>query len=626
MANVFQMSAFKHHPTRTDFDLSRKNLFSAKIGELLPVSCREIIPGDRFKIKPQHFTRTVAVNSAAYTTIREYVDYYFVPTRVLWRLFPDWINQQNDQTHFASGQMTQVPVPEQQPFFTVQQLHEYVLQMRYKGDDKAEPTPKGPLNLFGFARAYLTVKLLQYLGYGDYTPSLTCGKNANYTNYYQQNLVLNPFPLFAYQAVCDHFHRNTQWTTSHPYLFNLDYIFGNSVPQFDFGPLLEDIRKTSFMDLQYGLYHKDYFMGVYPDSQFGAVSVISGNVTGTARGVPSVNGVNRSGLFGHTNTGQVVSYEDGPIQARAANADQFYPVKFFNYPRGHKTNSSPVTDFSFWLAQNNTLQSQFSILQLRMAEAKQKWAEVTMSNYYDYVSQTEAHFGVRPNEILSHSPRWVGSYDSTIGINEVINQNITGDNQAYIAGKGVGTGQGTIDFDAEKFGNENGYLIGIYHAEPLLDYATNFIEKQNTRSLPTDYAIPEYENVGMQAVNLAELTNSKVEIQPGKPDKTLLGYGPRYYDYKTTFDVVNGIFRSSLNYWAAPVTDKYVVDYLGQFPFDVKLFNSLLSPNFFKINPHLTDAIFGVETDSSIDTDCLLVNFYEDVKASRKLSKYGLPY
>ena len=83
------MSDFNHLdrskiPThRSSFDLSSKKLFTAKIGEILPCYWQIAIPGNKYRISSDWFTRTVPVNTAAYTRIKEYYDFYAVPLRLI---------------------------------------------------------------------------------------------------------------------------------------------------------------------------------------------------------------------------------------------------------------------------------------------------------------------------------------------------------------------------------------------------------------------------------------------------------------------------------------------------------------------------------------------------------------
>ena len=104
---------------RPSFDLSSKKLFTAKVGEILPVYWQIAIPGNKYRIASDWFTRTVPVNTAAYTRIKEYYDFYAVPLRLISRALPQAFTQMSDyMTSAASGtantpRLTHVPYVEQ---------------------------------------------------------------------------------------------------------------------------------------------------------------------------------------------------------------------------------------------------------------------------------------------------------------------------------------------------------------------------------------------------------------------------------------------------------------------------------------------------------------------------------
>ena len=149
------------------------------------------------------------------------------------------------------------------------------------------------------------------------------------------------------------------------------------------------------------------------------------------------------------------------------------------------TNSSPAADspvemhttsplsantkYGVYAQQAVGLGSSFSILQLRMAEAVQKYREVSQFADQDARGQIMAHFGVSLSPVLSDKCIYLGGSSSNIDLSEVVNTNITGDNVAEIAGKGVGTGQGIsadfyLDYDAMPDGKisvkeQLGYMI-----------------------------------------------------------------------------------------------------------------------------------------------------------------------
>ena len=102
-SNLFSFGDVRNHPHRSGFDLSRRICFTSKAGELLPVYYKLVYPGDKFEIRHQLFTRTQPVNTAAYTRIREYLDWYFVPLRLINKNLPQALmNMQNNPVQ-ASG-------------------------------------------------------------------------------------------------------------------------------------------------------------------------------------------------------------------------------------------------------------------------------------------------------------------------------------------------------------------------------------------------------------------------------------------------------------------------------------------------------------------------------------------
>ena len=79
-------------------------MFTAKVGEILPCYWQIAIPGTKYRISSDWFTRTVPVNTAAYTRIKEYYDFYAVPLRLISRALPQAFTQMTDyMTSAASG-------------------------------------------------------------------------------------------------------------------------------------------------------------------------------------------------------------------------------------------------------------------------------------------------------------------------------------------------------------------------------------------------------------------------------------------------------------------------------------------------------------------------------------------
>ena len=93
MANkVLGMHRLKNHVNRNAFDLSHRHMFTAQVGELLPVFTQWVNPNETFKIGYSGKTRTAALNTDAFTRIRENIQYYFVPFQSLWKYFEQQVN------------------------------------------------------------------------------------------------------------------------------------------------------------------------------------------------------------------------------------------------------------------------------------------------------------------------------------------------------------------------------------------------------------------------------------------------------------------------------------------------------------------------------------------------------
>jgi hypothetical protein len=146
-----------------------------------------------------------------------------------------------------------------------------------------------------------------------------------------------------------------------------------------------------------------------------------------------------------------------------------------------------------------------------MAECLQRWKEIAQSGSQDFRSQIKKHFNIDVPEGLSNMCEFLGGQNGNLDISEVLNNNITGDQQANIAGKGVGSGSGQA---FRRQFNDYGILMGIYHNVPLLDYVITGQKKEALYTQATDFAIPELDSIGMEQLPFINFQNSYL-IRPG---------------------------------------------------------------------------------------------------------------
>lgn len=617
MSNLFSLSDIKNHPSRSGFDLSKHMPFTAKAGELLPVYSLFVYPKERYRLSHRHFTRTQPVNTAAFLRTREYFDWYFVPLRLLNKNLPSAIVQMAKNPTTATDPLTNKSItydfPYTQLFWTPGQSSlENAVDMLYGYTAGSEVFPKIK-NAFGFEAAALTTKLLSYFDFGNFKQSLGVGgKNYGVSSDPDFDLRassainknVNLTELFAYQKIYADHYRFSQWEQNEAYTYNFDYYSGgNFLNLYDsYEKKKKFVANHSFLTLRYANWPKDLFMGLMPDQQLGEVATIS-------IGQDSVSFAPLKGYFHLDDGNSELQAVKGVPSGQAAGSD-ISLVTTRNLP------SSPgASDLGVLQSQ---LIGSFSVIQLRTAQALQKWKEVSLVADQTYLGQVEAHLGVKLSSALADVSMYIGGSASNLSINEVENNNLV-DGQATLAGKGVGSGSSSETFVAPDYG----ILMCLYHVQPILDYTVTgqswFKQITTTQDLP----IPEFDRIGLESVRISSLFNQST-ITPAMGN-FVMGYAPRFYGLKTDIDRIQGAFRSTLKNWVVTLDASRLSVWFGNSVTNTST-GSYLNYSFFKINPSMLDTVFSVAADSTWDTDQFLVNAYFDVKAVRPFDYDGMPY
>lgn len=598
MANIMNMVNLKNNVHRSGFDLSRRNCFTAKVGEILPVMCEEVLPGDKWRINMREFMRTAPLQTASFGRVRQYYDFYFVPYSLLWDKFESWIVQTKNAFHAQSLIEPADEFPTQ-PYFTFQEYLDILSDMRSKPDSYYNDTSVDFDDSDGSFAAYGANKLMAYL---NYPVSESRGMTSDFA--------MNPFPLLAYQKIYQDYFRFSQWEDAAPWTYNLDYILSQNRLKLD----MQDIKNyttsslPTMFTLRYCNLDKDYFNGLLPSPQYGDATIAgplsgdfdlgSATVSWTEKdgnklmfrssGVPS--SPDNYDLLGVLKTG-------GDAIRVDASSSQMLSSLAYAYPQ------NPLKTLPLTVSANSV---GLSILLLRQAEALQKWKEITLSGDLDYKTQLQKHWNVNISDDNSYMCKYLGGISNNLDVSEVINNNITADNKAEIAGKGVSASNGNINFTSHQYG----LIMCVYHCKPIIEWnANNVMPRMLTKTKATDYAIPEFDQIGMQSVLHNEFLYDS-QTKWAEP----IGYAPRYVEYKTSFDIVHGAFQNTLRYWVLPHS--------------LSTFNDVAKLTFkaFKVQPNSLDNMFGLAATADEGTDQFYCAAYFDAKVVRNLDRDGLPY
>ena len=561
---------------RSSFDLSSKKLFTPKVGEILPCYWQIGIPGNKYRISSDWFTRTVPVNTAAYTRIKEYYDFYAVPLRLISRALPQAFTQMSDYMTSADSGTSNTKMLSSVPNTSLLNISNTLALSVGSGSDLLDDA--------GLPFSYGSCKILDLLGYGSFLASNNISKKAITASYlgladvsdadnplvYKSSQVVNLLPLLAYQKVYFDFFSNSQWEKHLAYSYNVDYWDG--VSQLTVVPDMLKIR--------YANYPKDYFMGILPSSQYGSVAVLPSSFLSIDGPTSIVNPSTPS-------AGRLVSGSTTTVEMSGNSSSR---------------------------GQYLSLNSDLSALSIRATEYLQRWKEVVQFSSKDYSDQMSAQFGIKAPEYMGNHSHYIGGWSSVININEVLNTNLTADNsQAVIAGKGVGSNSGhTITYDC---GAEHQVIICVYHTVPLVDWNLTGQNPQLTVSSISDFPQPAFDQLGMQPVPGLNLHNN-----PSRSVPSSIGYNLRYWQWKSSIDTVHAGFRSGLAYqsWSAPIDGWDVLTSSGSWSYQSM-----------KVRPQQLNPIFESQVsgqNSSVAFDQLLCNVNFQVYAVQNLDRNGLPY
>lgn len=570
--SVFNLNTLKAHPERNAFDLSHNDVFSCAPGMLLPISCTEVLPNEHYEINPQIFLRTMPLNSAAFVRMRQHIEFFFVPMRVLSRQFQQFVvGTKYPQSSLSvlnefSGSL---------PSVALSAIRFWLITEASKVDGLNIKLSEG------------TKRLLDLLGYGF--SSVRGVTSDNYPDSYtsggvtQTSPSLSLFRFAAYQKIYQDFYRNPYWEPADASSFNLDDKFGDSL-----GTSSSDIaRLDKLFKMQYRNWTKDFFTSVQPSFQGAPFVTRSVNmrqfVVDSPSSVPtfspSTSGVSvKSGLPDDS----VSSVSNLSVVSVGSNAPLSIPI--------HNIRAAFALDKLYRLQQQSG-----------------------NGSYGEQIRNRFGFGGVHDD----WKATYIGGSSAPVSIGEVITTANTGFDETTligqtgdIYGKASSVNDAKITYDTK----EHGIIMGIFSVTPDADYNSFGIDPHNFKLNFEQFYQPEFDRLGHQPLNTYFLsclspnstTNSKSWLQ------RVIGFQNRYLEYKTGFDKVHGQFCTggSLSAWTAPRNTGLLFDVSG------KAFNY----NSLKVSPKILNSICSVTFDGNDNTDPILVDSHISIKAIRPMS------
>lgn len=572
--SVLQKPLSISNVSRNAFDVGYSNKFTSSLGMLLPCFVRECNPDEHYRINARMFTRTMPMNSAAFIQCTQHIEFFFVPYRLLWRDFPQFVTGTKYPTSLYDSK-----VSSDSPKFDLAKIYNAFKEKL----TASNPTPAGGLgtDLLGYPKIQNAMRLLDLLGYGCYyTPEAKDFAPA----------AMNPFRLLAYQKICADFYRVANWEDNRIKSWNIDGL------NLDLTSSWNAVTLQNFLDnylaLNYRPWKKDLF--TIANTQFQGADFLCNSFIS-----PTLPYSSSTGYSSFVPTTSDIGGKQGVL----------------NGPTAEKGTS-------------------FSISNLRSAFALDKlYRLMAQASDGDYKSQIKARYGFD-----AYAPQmrcqFVGSASSVIQVNPITStaDTLTNTDNAFegtpvgrIYGNGVAQGSDTFEFDTK----EHGILMGICSFVPDVDYSSYGVNIFNKKLSSSEYFQPEFDNLGKQPLDATSLYLAKVPGNGGIQSPAVLGWIPRYAEYKTHIDEVHGqlngdIFRSASG---QPTLSSWTAPRLAGFEDDKASFwcKDGLSKNFFYVNPALYNSIFVNQYEGFQTQDQFICEVSNNVQAVLPMSVSGEP-
>nr|CAI9750206.1 major head protein [Microvirus sp.] len=577
-------------------------MLAADFGQLIPFDVREVVPGDVVSINASSSTRTVPLNSASFTRFREHMDYYFVPYRLLWR-FSDaaLVKVPNNNSATSPNPVIGEQIKEL-PYFSSLGISRYLDKL-----DNFEMTPDQlACDDGGLDYAYTTKLLLEYLGYGE--------RSADIDNPEYDSPDCCAFRALAYQKIYADYYRNDQWEPLVPYAYNCDYITpeSNSKELQLYTPALSpEMSRINYTPLimRYANYPKDIITGVLPSSQYGGavyVPVDSRMVTdiSKAASVPELKLM----LQTDNQLSHPLGVSHGAMVTDTVNID---------------TVSADIADMDSIPVKS--IYNRFNVLALRQAQALQKYREITECHKLDYKHQIKAHFDVNVSDDRSDSCKYLCGNVSNMDLTPVTNTTFTQNEDPIIKGNMTcSNGCSLNNFNVR----EHGVIMGIYYAEPILDYGDAIAP--TLLNVDTESVFqPEFDKLGFEAVSAYAVSSPRYASEyidnNGSPT---IGYLPRYWQYKIPQDRVQNSADAAFPSWTSRVT---LEDLNLTMQDDTGVSGYTMSWRTFKVCPFHVNGVFTAQAPYpshviSTYKPRILLNFSNNCVMVRPMDATGLPY
>lgn len=590
MGNFDERMEHVAHLPRTGFDMSQSFAYTTSVGMILPVYQDILNPGEKVYLNGELFARTQPLVNSAMADVDVYLDWFWIPTSMLYLLFPSIRWETND----LISSVFQAEVDNYGATLPLTDMNALLDEIQNLTNRYAEDTDVVYTN-GSFGSQFDCVgksvfRLLNHIGMNPY--GIFHGDSA-YTEMNDSNPSIFPLFLMAYQAIFQDYFRIDDFEKRNISCFNADNQFDQqSQPTHQFN------LASGLTQLNYRPRHKDYFTSVSPSPLSSSVNLIS---------------MDNSGIL----LRKVDSFLSG--------AD-IYPSDYVHNIAGNQYSQTGTRVDNYPAYTTSDLRSMFAVEKLLRIVGRSK---------KDYDSQVLAHLGFKVPHDVKHQLTHLFEQHAMLHIGEVTATADTFDavNNEGSALGAVG-GKGYINVPRRKQAYEfvapcDGVIMCVQSLVPRFRYYNTF-DKQNAITSRLDFYTEEFDKLGKQPLYRFETDFDKI----GSADR--VGWQYRYKQHKQKYDRCTEAFlisQNGQNYYSSWIlahkpffsysagTGSFTptsIDSLYVAPTDL---NSIMQMQYTQYwSPDYMAAPYLL-----FDTDPFICDFRASVKKVSYMSQYGEP-
>lgn len=569
-----------NRPKRNLFNLSYQNKFSCNLGQLVPIMCKPVVPGDTFKCSSELFVRTAPLISPMFQQLDVYVHYFYVPNRLICK---DW--EQYISPHATKDNPN--PAELQLPSIDLR-------------DKKTFQFPNSTLFASG--------TLMDFLGYH--------GQGAAVAD--EDALVASILPVNAYNLIYQSYYCDQNLglasRVDDPFLLDEMKVYGanDGFEEKYEGDTGEGL--INYFSLRQRCWKKDYFTSALPFTQRGADVHLPlyGNASINSDGTYVEADVSGNLIY-KSSTGKVLN-SNGSVSIHGSTLNTYtltglmdngQSTDALTHSHSGKVDSKEIAKK---LSVDLDNVSAATINELRRATRLQQYLETSARIGGRYKEFVLGHFGVNVPDGRLQRPEYLGGGVCKISIGEVTQTSMTVNSGDDVAALGQMAGRGSAYGNSNSFKHsfpEHGYVMAIMSIQPKAAYFQG-VCRDLLKQDRLDIFTPEFANLGEQPIMNAEL------FANGAKPKETFGYTPRYAEYKFSLDEIHGQFRDTLDTW-------HMARVFGEQP--------TLSNKFIEVNEKEDglNRVFAVPGTSENPVEHFYVYVQNNIKALRPMPVFGVP-